>query len=65
MSAVPSLARTRGKHFQANPPLDAELNGSGQRHALELFRQGFDSVQIASELHCTPAAAANAIARSR
>lgn len=65
MSAIPNLARTRGAHLLANPPLAAVLDEQEADKALSLFRSGLDNVQIASRMACTPAAAANALARAR
>lgn len=47
------------------PLRDDELDEMGAASALRLFRSGLDNVAIAWELACTPAAAANAIARVR
>lgn len=65
MSAVPNLGRTRGAQFLANPPLASVLDEAEADRALSLFRSGLDNVQIASRMGCTPAAAANGIARAR
>lgn len=46
-------------------PLRGELGHYSQAEALRLFRAGLDNVDIAKRLECTPAAAANAIARAR
>lgn len=47
------------------PALDTVLDRRGCRDALVLFRSGLDNVDIAWQLECTPAAAANGIARAR
>lgn len=47
------------------PARHDDLDGIGAAAALRLFRSGLDNVDIAWELECTPAAAANAIARAR
>ena len=46
-------------------PLATDLGSDGSEAALRLFRSGLDTVDIASRLECTPAAAANAVARAR
>lgn len=65
MSAVPNLTRTHGAHFLTNPPLASVLSEHQAARALELFRSGLDTVDIAWRLECTAAAAANALARAR
>lgn len=47
------------------PARHDELDEIGADAALNLFRQGLDTVDIAWRLECTPAAAANGIARAR
>ena len=47
------------------PLRDDDLDEMGAAAALRLFRTGLDNVAIAWDLGCTPAAAANAIARAR
>ena len=47
------------------PPLATSLSESRQNDALHLFRAGLDTVDIARKLQCTPAAAANGLARAR
>jgi hypothetical protein len=51
--------------FPYKPPLDETLDQRGCRDALALFRSGFDNIDIAWRLECTPAAAANGIAAAR
>ena len=46
-------------------PLARTLGPFGQSEALRLFRAGFDNVDIAKQMQCTPAAAAGALARAR
>lgn len=46
-------------------PLDTVLNDVGEARVGMLFRIGNDTAEIASILNCTPAAAANALARIR
>ncbi|TQI72936.1 hypothetical protein FHT98_0656 [Bosea sp. AK1] len=65
MSAVPKLYTSHWAQSLANPPLAAVLCASEAARALELFRRHLDNVQIASRIGCTPAAAANGIARAR
>ena len=65
MSAVPNLDRTRGAHFLTNPPLASVLDETEYPRVLRMFGAGMDSHAIASKLDCTPAAAANALARAR
>lgn len=65
MSAVPNLTRTRGVHFLTNPPLPSTLGEIDQARVLRMFRAGLDTHAIASKLDCTPAAAANGLARAR
>lgn len=47
------------------PLRDDELDELGVAAALRLFRSGLDNIASAWELGCTPAAAANGIARAR
>ena len=47
------------------PELSTRLGPFSEARALELFRQGHDTVAIAWFLACTPAAAANGLARAR
>lgn len=65
MSAVPNLTRTFGRNFVTNPPLASVLGHLDQARVLRMFRTGLDTHAIASKLDCTPAAAANALARAR
>ena len=65
MSAVPDLTRTFGKNFVTNPPLPSVLGDTDTARVLRMFRAGMDTHTIASKLDCTPAAAANALARAR
>lgn len=65
MSAVPKLYTSHWAQSLANPPLAAVLCASEAAKARDLFRRGLDNVQIASRMDCTPAAAANALARAR
>ncbi len=46
-------------------PLPQRLSDLDQDRALNLFRDGKDTRDIASILNCTEAAAANAVARAR
>lgn len=65
--SVPPIAVKKHKpRIEGRPePLQASLGLFGQSEVLRLFRAGFDTVDIAKQLQCTPAAAANALARAR
>lgn len=47
------------------PFVDRVLPYSAGHRVLHLFRMGLDTVAIAARMGCTPAAAANALARAR
>lgn len=51
--------------FLSAPPLASTLTEEREADAVWLFRTGLDTVDIARKLQCTPAAAANALARAR
>lgn len=52
--------------IQGPPPkLTERLSSYSEDRALDLFRRGNDTVAIATLLECTPAAAANGLARAR
>lgn len=65
MSLATDLARTHVPAYLPNPPLASVLCDREAAKALQLFRRHLDTVQIASRMGCTPAAAANALARAR
>ncbi len=65
MSAFRKLGQASNAQFLTNPPLAAVLGEIDQARALRMFRTGLDTHAIASKLDCTPAAAANALARAR
>lgn len=61
---VPRAARMRVA--SCNPPRHAVLDEFGEAMAFRLWeRDGLDTIEIAWRLECTPAAAANALARAR
>jgi len=47
------------------PALKKHLAQEEEESALILFRRGLDTVAIASEMECTPAAASNGLANAR
>lgn len=47
------------------PPLASHLNKEQADEALALFRKGLDTVDIASRMECTKAAASNGLAEAR
>lgn len=52
--------------IQGRPPkLVEKLSSFNEDRALSMFRSGLDTVDIASELQCTQAAAANGLAKAR
>lgn len=52
--------------IQGRPPkLIEKLSSFNEDRALWMFRSGLDTVDIASELQCTQAAAANGLANAR
>lgn len=65
MSAVRKIGPTSNAHFLTNPPLASVLGEIDRARVLGMFRAGSDTHAIASKLDCTPAAAANALARAR
>lgn len=65
MSALVPYAGSERKWQGRQPALASALGPYNETRALRLFRQGHDNISIAWLLACTPAAAANALARAR
>lgn len=55
--------KEQGDNLYSISAVPSDLGEEHWPEALELFRSGHDSVAIASVMSCTPAAAANALAR--